>query len=385
MSARRVFFITAARSEYDILLPVIEAAGNDVRLAPEVVVAGAQLSPFHGMGIDRIRADGVRIAGTVESLLSSESPQGRALSFAQLTEGLSRLLETNRPDLLVVAGDREEPLAAALVGNFLGIAVAHLHGGDRCIASDIDEVLRPAISKLAHLHCTATEGHRERLIRMGEDPARVWATGAPGLDSLRAVADVPAEILNREYGIDVTKPFFMLIHHPSPLLGTANSGAEMAEVLRGLLSAGHPVFCSYPNFDPGNIAMRQAIDAARCERLLVSHNLPRDRFVSLYRRCAAIVGNSSSILIEAGFLKKPGILVGDRQNLREAGANVLRVPALADAVKQAALRAIDDKPLLATVSKAPSIYGDGHAAPKIVKVLAEAQLTPALLQKTITY
>jgi GDP/UDP-N,N'-diacetylbacillosamine 2-epimerase (hydrolysing) len=385
VNTRRIFFVTAARSEYDILFPVIQAAAADARLSPEVVAVAGQLSPFHGMGIERIRADGFRIAASVESLMSSESNSGRSLSFAHLTEGLTHLLSANRPDLIVVAGDREEPLAVAVVANFLGIPVAHLHGGDRCVASEVDEVLRPAISKLSHLHFTATEGHRERLIRMGERPELVWTTGAPGLDRLRTEPDVSAAALNREFGIDVSQPFFLLIYHPSPLFDPANSGAEMAEVLRGALAPGYPVFCSYPNYDPGNIAIRQAIDTARCDRLIVSHNLPRDRFVALYRRCAAILGNSSSILLEAGFLHVPGILIGDRQNLREAGANVVRVPAEAEAVRRAATRAIDDPDFRATVRNAPSLYGDGHAAPRIVAVLAEIDLTRALLQKTITY
>jgi GDP/UDP-N,N'-diacetylbacillosamine 2-epimerase (hydrolysing) len=385
VSARRIHFVTAARSEYDILLPVMRAAAGDARITPQVIVCGAHLSPFHGMGIERIRADGISIAGTVESLLSSESAAARALSFAHLTAGLARLLEPNRPDVLFVAGDREEPLAAALVGNFLGIHVAHLHGGDRCIAADVDEVLRPAISKLSHLHFTATEGHRERLIRMGESPELVWATGAPGLDLLLSEADVPPDVLKREFGVDPTKPFFLLIFHPSPLLDPSRGGLEMAEVLRGMLGLGHPVFCSYPNHDPGNMAIRRAIDAARCDRLIVSHNLPRDRFAALYRRCAAIVGNSSSIVIESGILRVPGILVGERQNLRETGPNVLRVAATADAVRAACERALGDAAFRAAVRQAPSLYGDGHAAPRIVKVLAEIELTPELLRKTMSY
>jgi UDP-hydrolysing UDP-N-acetyl-D-glucosamine 2-epimerase len=385
VSKRRIFFFTAARSEYDILFPVIEAAALHPGLAAEVVVTAAHLSPFHGMGIEQIRADGFKIAGTVESLLSSESNYGRSLSFAHLTVGLTHLLNANRPDLLVVVGDREEPLALAVVANFLGIPVAHLHGGDRCAASEVDEVLRPAISKLSHLHFTATLGHRERLIRMGERPDLVWATGAPGLDRLRAEPDIPTEVLTREFGVDVGGPFFILIYHPSPLFDPNSSGREMSEVLRGALSTGYPVFCSYPNYDPGNIAIRRAIDAARCEQLVVYHNLPRNRFVALYRRCAGILGNSSSILIEAGFLHVPGILIGDRQNQREAGVNVMRVPAEAGAVAGAALRAVGDAEFREVVQAAPSLYGDGHSAPRIVEVLAQIELTRGLLQKTMTY
>ena len=387
MPTRRILFLTAARSEYDLVFPVVRAVDATPGLRAEVIAAGAHLSPFHGMGIDQIRSDGVSIAGTIESLLSSESWEGRALSFTHLQEGLTRLLARNPPELLFVAGDREEALAGALVGNFLGVPVAHSHGGDRARASELDEVLRPAISKLAHLHFTATEGHRQRLIRMGELPERVWAVGAAGLDRLRDTPDVPAADLESEYGVDLSGPFFLLIYHPSPLYNPEESGQEMAQVLEGVLSLGHPVFCSYPNYDPGNIAIRHAIDAAkaRSDKLIVHHNLPRDRFVSLYRRCAAIVGNSSSIVLESGFLKVAGILVGPRQDLRETGPNVIHVGVSAQDVRSACLRALEDAQFRQDVRACPSLYGDSHSSERIASILADLDLSRELLRKMMPY
>lgn len=387
MPTRRVFFLTGARSEYDLLRPVARAVGGTLGLRAEWIVAAAHLSPFHGMGINQIRKEGIPIAGTIESLLSSESWEGRGLSFAQLIDGLTRLVAHDRPDVLFVAGDREEALAGALVGQFLGVHVAHAHGGDRCLASDIDEVLRPAISKLAHLHFTATEGHRQRLIRMGESPELVWTVGGAGLDRLREELDVPDADLNQAFGIDVHKPFFILIYHPSPLLDPEHSGREMGAVLDGVLSLGHPVFCSYPNFDPGNIAIREALDAAKAKsaNLFVYHNLPSDQMVSLYRRCAAILGNSSSIVLESSFLKVPGVLVGSRQNLREVSSNVIRVAASASDVRSACLRALEDDGYREQVRHCPSLYGDGHAAERIAKVLADVNLSKDLLLKVMAY
>ncbi len=384
---RKIFFLTAARSEYDILFPVIQAAAASDALDSAIIVSAAHLSPFHGMGVEQIRKDGFEVAGCIESLLSSESWRGRALSFAHLQEGLIHLLSIKRPDILFVAGDREEALAGALVANFLGIHVAHLHGGDRCIASELDEVFRPAISKLAHFHFTASAGHSERLVRMGEPEGQVWTTGGTGLDRLRTEDDVSDEELNEEFGVDVRKPFFLLIQHPSPLMSSDDAGSEMTGILKGMLSLGYPVFCSYPNFDPGNMAIRVAIDKAKSEydNLIVYHNLPRSRFVSLYRRCSAIVGNSSSIVIESGFLRVPGILVGPRQNLREIGENVLRVGVAENEVRDACLRVLNDQEFLEKVRNCESIYGDGHAAPRIVKLLEEVKLDPELLRKTITY
>jgi UDP-hydrolysing UDP-N-acetyl-D-glucosamine 2-epimerase len=384
---RRIFFLTGARSEYDIVYPVIKAVSKRAGMQAEVIATAAHLSARHGMTVEHIRRDGFPIAGCIDSLLPEETWEGRSRSFGRLVDGLTTLLSTNRPDILFVAGDREEPLAGAIVANLLRIPVAHVHGGDRCIASDVDEVLRPAISKLAHLHFTATEGHRERLIRMGERPDLVWVSGAPGLDRLRDEPDVPADKLSETYSVDVDKPFFILIQHPSSTLNPEEGGREMIAVLDGILSLGYPVFCGYPNTDPGNQLIRQAIDEARQDnpRLIVYDTLPREHFVSLYRRCSAIAGNSSSIVLETGFLKVPGILVGPRQNLREVGPNVLRVEATSQAVRDACLRALEDETFRQTVREAPSLYGDGHASERIAEVLATVELSPDLLLKTMTY
>jgi GDP/UDP-N,N'-diacetylbacillosamine 2-epimerase (hydrolysing) len=384
---RTVHFLTAARSDYDLLFPVIEAARVRPELETAVIVGAAHLSPFHGLSVEQIRADGVAIFAAIESLVASESWQARALSFAHLCEGLSRALADRRPDILCVAGDREEALAGALVATFLRIPVAHLHGGDRCIASDIDEMLRPAISKLAQFHFVAMESHRERLVRMGEAPERVFTTGATGLDRLRAVPQVPARELAERYGIDVERPFFLVIYHPVSTMSPERSGEEVQAVLDGVLPLGHPVLCSYPNADPGNVAIRRALEQARGRHanLRLHHNLPRADFVSLYRRCAAIIGNSSAIVIESGFLRVPGILVGRRQDLRETGPNVLRVEAAVGDVHESVLTCLENREFQERVRGAVSLYGDGHAAPRVAAVLAEAELRDEDLRKTMPY
>jgi GDP/UDP-N,N'-diacetylbacillosamine 2-epimerase (hydrolysing) len=388
MALRRIHFFSAARSDFDLMAPVIAELRARGRVEVGVIVASAQLSPFHGSGVRQIEEDGVPIVGRLETLLASESWTGRSLSFANLAGALTSQLASNRPDLVFVAGDREEHLAMAITANFQRLHVAHLHGGDRCLASDIDEVMRPAISKLAHLHFPASVNHRERLIRMGENPAHTWACGAPGLDRLRSTPDVPSSVLAQEFGFDPDQPFFLVIQHPSPTLSEAGREEdEMTALLEGVLALGHPVLCSHPNADPGNVAIRHAIDAAAARHPLLRTygNLPRDRFVALFRRCAAIVGNSSALVIESAFLHRPAVLVGPRQNLRDAGPNVLRVGFEVGAISAACRRALDDEAYLHLVSEAESPYGDGHAAGRIADVLETVELAPELLLKTMPY
>lgn len=386
MTSRTVHFVTGARSEFDILLPIAEAVA-DLGGRPGWLVGASHLSPSHGMGIEEIRSGDVPVVAEVTSLLSSDSWEGRALSFTLLAEGLIRALSANRPDIVVVAGDREEALAGALAGSFLQIPVAHVFGGDRCVSSDLDEVLRPAISKIAHLHFTAAEDHRERLIRMGELPERVWSTGGPNLDVLEREPDVGDAELSEAVGIDVASAFILFIYHPSPMLETGHEHDDVMEVVRGALSLGLPVLASYPNSDPGNYAYRSALESAarESELLLLHHNFPRRTFVALYRRCAAIVGNSSSIVTESTFMGVPGVLVGGRQDLRTVAGNVIRVPATFQGVRAGLETVLHDPGYAQSRAGATSLYGDGHAAPRIADVLMSTPLDASLLRKTMPY
>ena len=161
----------------------------------------------------------------------------------------------------------------------------------------------------------------------------------------------------------------------------------MRELLQGVLAVGYPVFCSYPNADPGNMGIRKVIDDYRTshENLIAYHNLPRGEFISLYRHAIAIVGNSSSIVTESGYLKVPGVLVGRRQELRETNPNVLRVGAEASDIKQACLKCLHDEEFLSTVNMGVSLYGDGGAASKIAGFIRESSFQPGDLLKTIVY
>jgi GDP/UDP-N,N'-diacetylbacillosamine 2-epimerase (hydrolysing) len=379
---RHVAFVTGARSEYDLVVPAADAARRRGDLRVTFAVGAAHLSPFHGRTAERIREDDFEVLDTVESTLASDTDYGRAASFSRLTDGLANVFRLQKPDLVVVTGDREEALAGALAAAFMRIPSVHLHGGDRCIASDIDEVLRPAISKLAQWHCVATEGHRERLIRMGELPTHVFATGAPGIDRLLAEPDVDWPEAARGLGLDAASPFALVIHHPSPWLSLDEGAVEVDAILRAALACGLQVLCGLPNTDQGNVRMREIIGghAARDRRVVTYTTLPRSVFVNAYRRCAVVVGNSSSIVIESGAIGTAAVLVGDRQKYRERGENVVEAIGEVESIRSAIVAAMG-----APRGTAGSPYGDGKAGARIAEVLATVSLDPSELRKTMPY
>ncbi|MEO6054012.1 MAG: UDP-N-acetylglucosamine 2-epimerase, partial [Chthoniobacterales bacterium] len=184
-----------------------------------------------------------------------------------------------------------------------------------------------------------------------------------------------------------TEPFFLVIQHPSPSVSKGNERREMVELLEGVLSTGCRVLCSYPNADPGNVDIREAIDAAKSKypHLTVYHNLPREEFVALYQNCSGIIGNSSSLIIESTFLKKPAILVGPRQDLRERAVNVLRVDFQRKEIAGACKKALSNTRFLQSVKKVKSLYGDGKSAPRVAKILSSCKLDRSLILKTMPY
>lgn len=387
MSTRHVTFVTGARSEYDLIVPAAAALRAFEGVRVSFTVGASHLSPFHGRTIELVRADGFEVLAELESLIASDTDYARCASFARLTDGLAATLSRADVDVVVVTGDREEALAGALAAAFMRTACVHVHGGDRCIASDIDEVIRPAVSKLATYHCVATEGHRQRLVAMGELPQHVFVTGAPGIDRLLAEPDVADAEVTERFGLTPGEPCLLVMHHPPAWLGPELGVAELRAILDAAERLGMRTFCGMPNTDQGNVAMRELLveRQARWPLLTLYHTLPRRDFVALYRRASAIVGNSSSLVIESGALGVPAVLVGDRQKYREHGDNLAAVPADADAVFGSLRRAVYDSDYRASVRAAGSPYGDGHAGPRIARVIGGLELDPADLLKTMPY
>lgn len=382
---RKIYFVSGARSDFDILLPVARAV-EQAGVRAGWIYSAAQLSPFHG-GPDHqgSSAEGIPIVGRIPSLLAGDSWLDRGLSINNLLGGLMRFLDWDRPDIVVVAGDHEEQFAGAFAASVLQIPVAHIFGGDRCVASEWDEVLRPVISKLSHFHFTASEEHRQRLIAMGERPQFVWNTGGPNLDVLLDTDTPPIAELARKYDFELDEGYVLFIMHPTPMF--SDEGPDALEAtLDAALEHGLRILASYPNTDPENYAYRQVLEekSARNSLLRLHHNLPREDWVGLYRHARAIVGNSSSIVIESTLLGVPGLLIGRRQDFRASGENVIRVAANFEDVRSG-LREVLTPEFRARASAAESLYGDGASAPRIAEILSNHPLDEALLQKMMTY
>lgn len=383
---KTIAVVTGNRSEYDILYAIIMAIIAHPELELCLVVTGAHLSREYGYTVTEIEEDGFPIAERVETLLPENTLAGRGESCGIGVQKLIRAFERLKPTCILVVGDREDAMAAALAGVYLNIAVVHTCGGDR-VWGNVDDIVRHAITKLAHLHFPTTAENAERIVRMGEEPWRVHCVGNPGLDRFARVTHLEKSVLEQKLGVVLGNgPILVLVQHPlSSEYGLATE--QMRITLEAVATFGHTTFVGMPNSDAGSKGMIAVIKeyADRHSFLKPCRNLPRVEFVNLLRIASALIGNSSCGILEAPMLHLPVINVGNRQKYRQHAENVLFVSHDKAEIISAIRKALNDKDFLEKVQICTNPYGDGNAAERIVRVLAETNFNNGVFIKDITY
>lgn len=379
-SPRAIGVVSVSRSDYGHLLPVLE----EIRAAPDLrlllFVAGMHLAPAFGRTADAIEADGWPIAERIEMLEPGDSPDAVAGSIGNGVSGFARAYARQRPDLVVVLGDRFEMLAAAVAALPFALPVAHIHGGEESQGA-MDNQIRHAITKLAHLHFASAEPHARRLAHMGEEEWRIHTTGAPGLDRIRTMDFLTREALAKVLELPPDGPWLLVTFHPVTL-EYAETEAQVDELLAALDKVDGTLVITYPNADTaGRTVIRRMEEfAARRPRARLRQNLGDQAYLSLLRHADAMVGNSSSGLIEAPSFGLPVVDVGSRQRGRLRGTNVINVGCARDEILRGIEAALAPG-FRERLRGSPNPYGDGHAVPRIVRVLREISLDARLVQK----
>lgn len=375
---RRICYISGTRADFGLMRSTLQTIRDHPALALEVIATGMHLSPLYGETVREIEAAGLEVSARVPVPLEPATGATMARNIGRMTGAFVDAMEARRPDVVLLLGDRGEMLAGAMAGIHLNIPVAHIHGGER--SGTVDEPVRHAISKLSHLHFTATAEARERLIRMGETPAHVHVTGAPGLDGL-AGSDLPDRTaLAAGFGLDPARPFALMVYHPV-LQEAAQAADDTRRILRALDQAGVQILVVAPNADAGSDGVRAALaEADGRPGLVMRTHLGRPDFIAAMARADLMIGNSSAGIIEAASFGTPVLNVGPRQNLRERNANVVDIPATDAALSRGIAEALAQgrHPMV-------NVYGDGHAGGRIADLLARSPLDPALLMKVNGY
>jgi UDP-hydrolysing UDP-N-acetyl-D-glucosamine 2-epimerase len=383
---RKVCVVVGSRANYGSIKSVMRAVRAHPGLQLQIIVAASALLDRFGSVVDVIVRDGFTPDARVNMIVEGETPVTMAKSTGLGLLELPTLFELLGPDVVVTVGDRFETMATAVAAAYMNIPLAHTMGGE--VTGTIDESIRHAITKMAHIHFPANKDAADRIVRLGEDPASVHVVGCPRIDLVAEVVangsvSLDAEWLDREGvggHISTDQPFLLVSQHP---VTTEYGQAErqINETLMALHELHMPTVMLWPNVDAGSEdvsrGMRKFRETHQPDYIRFYKNFPVETYVRLMRSAACLVGNSSASIREGAFVGTPAVNIGSRQDGRERGPNVIDVDHDRTAIVEAVRRQV------AHGRYTPAhLYGDGQAGARIADVLSR---TPLSVQKRIQY
>ncbi len=382
MKKRRITVVTGTRAEYGLLKPVIQAIQKHSDLKLQIIATGMHLLKTFGYTVKEIESDGLPIDAKVKLQTEDDNILNHAVGLGKAISKMSKAYAELKSDIVLLLGDRIEIFAAASAATASQIPIAHIHGGD--VATGIqDDAYRHAISKLAHIHFPASAQSKSRLIKLGEDPFRIYQTGSPAIDELSGIPCKKKSILDECTGLNTQDPFMIILQHPAGFAATKEE-TWMKQTLKACESKGLPLIILYPNSDPGHSGIIRAIQQYnfKVDHCILKH-LPRPIFLGLLRKTFALVGNSSCGIIESSYLNADVLNVGPRQTGRERDTNVIDSKYGFQHIKKG-LDQISQRKAVGHL-KCNRIYGSGKAGQKIAKALAKIRVDKTLLRKKIVY
>lgn len=368
--SRKICIVTGSRADYGLLTGLMREISADPALTLQVVATGAHLSAKFGHTVDVIRADGYKVAAEVPVDLDSDLPYAVAIATGQVVSGMAKTFQGLAPDVVVLLGDRYEIFAAATAALLMNIPIAHIHGGELTLGA-VDDALRHAITKMASLHFVAAHEYALRVRQMGEPQDRVFEVGAPGVDQISTISYLDAESLSRDLGLPLFNPLLLVTYHPVTRR-TGDEGAALDELLSALNRFPDArIVVTGVNADAGHKAVSDrltAFAASNADRVSLHSSLGQARYLSVMRLSAAVIGNSSSGIIEAPALGIPTVNIGARQNGRLKAYSVIDCAEEADAIFNA-IRKASSPDFRASIAGQPLPYGHGGSARLMKDVL----------------
>lgn len=380
----RIAVLTGTRAEYGLLYWTIKAIEDDEDLELQLIVTGSHLSPEYGLTVREIETNNIPIAEKIDMLLSSDREQGIAKSMGVLMISLAQAFDRLKPDILLVLGDRYEVLAAASVAVVMNIPIAHLCGGESTEGA-IDEQIRHAVTKLSHIHFAQREQYEQNILNMGEERWRVHHVGMIGYENIQRLPLLEKGDLEKQLGFAFDKTTLVVTYHPVTL--EKHSLEQQIDNLLAALSQFHAnIVFTFPNADSGGRLIIEKIKHFQAchEDVHLYHNLGQLKYLSLLQYCDAMVGNSSSGILEAPFFSLPAVNIGDRQQGRQRAESIIDVSYDPEDIVKGIKRAIDPefrKNLKTMVER----HKDRYCSEYIVKTLKEALKNENLMRKKLSF
>jgi GDP/UDP-N,N'-diacetylbacillosamine 2-epimerase (hydrolysing) len=379
---RKICIITGTRAEYGLLYWLMKEVQASSKLELQIIATGMHLSPEFGLTYQQIERDGFSINKKVEMLLSSDSEVGVTKSMGVGLIGFADALHELKPDLLVVLGDRFEIFSAASAAMIAKIPVVHLHGGE-VTEGAFDEPIRHSITKMSHLHFTATEEYRRRVIQLGEQPDRVFNVGAAGIDNIKRLKLLSKQEFEQSINFKLGKKNLLVTFHPVTLEDTT-SKQQFSDLLTALnkLEDTHIIFTK-ANADTDGRVINKMIDKyvlEQPETTIAFNSLGQLRYLSAMQYVDGVVGNSSSGLLEAPSFKIGTVNIGDRQRGRVKASSIIDSISTEESVTSA-LKKLFSQEFSNSVKQTVSPFGNGGVAEKIVEIIDSFPLDDILKKK----
>ena len=371
----KICVATGTRAEYGLLKPLIDKINADENDDLQLLITGAHLSPEFGLTYRIIEQDGLKIDAKVEMLLSSDTPEGIVKSMGLGMIGFTDALKNLQPDLLIILGDRYEMLALACAALIFRIPVAHLHGGELTEGA-YDDAIRHSISKMSQLHFTSTEEYRKRVIQLGESPEKVFNVGAIGLDNIVELPLLTQQELALSLGIDFKNYNYLVTFHPETL-GDQSVQSQFQVLLDAIDKQEDSFFIfTYANADTdGRVINKMIADytALNPDKAVAYVTMGQLRYLSAMKFSTAVVGNSSSGIIEAASFKVPTINIGDRQKGRIQAESVINTAVELQEIETAFCK-VKDQRFLKQLEEIVNPYGTGNSSAGIMQILKKIDI-----------
>lgn len=376
---RKVLVITGTRAEYGLMRWVLQYLHDDSEIELQIVATGMHLSPEFGLTYKNIIEDGFEINRKVEMLLSSDTSIGLSKSMGLGMISFSEVYDALNPDIILVLGDRFEIFSAIATAMISRIPVAHIHGGE-ATEGLIDESIRHSITKMSHIHFTATEIYKKRVIQLGEQPEKVFCTGTPGIDNIYNLELLSKIEFEKSINFNIGDKCFLVTFHPVTL-EKSSSAFQFDELLEALKDFNeYKVIFTLPNADTdGRIVIEKIWQyvSSNPNKAVAFTSLGQVRYLSALQHVNMVIGNSSSGLTEVPSFKKPTINIGDRQQGRIKAESVIDCPPIKKEIKKAILKGLT-KEFKEIVNNVQNPYGAGGASKQIVQILKEVNLSNIL-------
>lgn len=379
---KKIMFITGSRGEWGYIRPILGLIKKRQDVEYVLVVTNMHLLPAYGSSYKEIERDDFEIHYKVHMSLDGYSHYTQAKSLGIFLNSLPDIIESEKPDWIVLAGDRGEQLMGAIAGAYTYTPVAHIQAGE--LSGNIDGMTRHAIGKLVHMHFAANQDAADRLIRLGEEQFRVFNVGAPQIDEMVQAQYTSLDEIEKKYSLNLQNGYVLSVMHP--VTEEAKQAGKQAEIfVKALNKIQLPKVVILPNNDAGSKKVKAALDEYREGEYYMFANLKREDYLGLLKNCNCIAGNSSSGLLEAPTFKIPAVNIGRRQNLRFRGCNVIDVDFDIDKIVDGINKAISEKYRKYLNENCTNPYGDGHSSERILELLINTHVDAKWLVKTLTY